>query len=793
MKKTLLTCAVLMAGMHCRSFAQTIHYVMTGATGAGTSWADASGDLQAMINAAAPNDQIWVSAGTYVPNRPANSLSVISLKNKDNAFVLKSGVGVYGGFDGTESVLTARNWAANSTILSGDFNNDDVRDWSGDTLRVLNNSENANHTVLISGEGGSVVLDGFTINGGNANGSGSLTVNGNNIYRAYGGGIYSIASAAVSIRNCSIGGNAARSFGGACFNNTSGLELVNSVIVENLATGIGGGIYNNEGATLQLMNCTVSRNKKYGISNDNAASICTAGINNSIIWGNTGGAISDDGTGLINRGYSLVQGMSAAGSGNIDGSIDPLFSSLSSGDLHLSSMSPCINNGSNGLYNVAPRNLYADKDVEGLNRLTGARIDIGAYESNYMEQLISPVNDTSVKYGAFIKNAATISSGLPLQYVSSDTLVAKVLQDASGWTINTINVGVTMITVSQPGDSSHLPAANETFKLTVAPAKLVVKADPQSKTYGSVDPGFSYSVSGLSFADKANMALTGTLSRDSGEVMGHAYAIRQGSLSVYNPNYVLDSFKLDSLRITMGVQKITWTQSLIAGCDEETEFVIDATTNSGLPLSYSSDNTDVAEVNGNIVTLKKWGVANITITQSGDSNYTAATAVKRQLNYVSGSLVKQHWNDVLFFDNTSGNYTSLQWYKDNQPIPGATGQYYYAPALLNGVYYAIATDKDGNKVQTCPRICDGIVMQAGISVYPNPVKSGTKATVGNTHSDEELKGASLQIKSLTGNVWKQFTTVTKQMEIDMPATPGLYIIELTWDHNRRESVTVLVN
>jgi hypothetical protein len=89
--------------------AQTIRYVMAGATGTGTtSWTNASGDLQATINSSAAGDQVWVAAGTYLPNRRADVLTVITPNDRNNAFVLKPDVKIYGGFVGNEISLTQR-------------------------------------------------------------------------------------------------------------------------------------------------------------------------------------------------------------------------------------------------------------------------------------------------------------------------------------------------------------------------------------------------------------------------------------------------------------------------------------------------------------------------------------------------------------------------------------------------------------------------------------------------------------------------------------------------------------
>jgi MBG domain (YGX type) len=71
--------------------------------------------------------------------------------------------------------------------------------------------------------------------------------------------------------------------------------------------------------------------------------------------------------------------------------------------------------------------------------------------------------------------------------------------------------------------------------LTITPAPLSVKADPQMKVYGAVDPVLTYQVSGLKLNDTPATALTGALVRLSGEKVGQ-YAIIQGTLKA-SPNY----------------------------------------------------------------------------------------------------------------------------------------------------------------------------------------------------------------------------------------------------------------
>jgi len=114
-----------------------IRYVKTTATGSGngSSWANASGNLQAMINASASGDEVWVAGGTYKPAaNPLNCTAFSTTNNRDFAFVLKDGVKVYGGFlaNGTP-VFAGRNIAINPTILRGDIDATPTTDKTGST------------------------------------------------------------------------------------------------------------------------------------------------------------------------------------------------------------------------------------------------------------------------------------------------------------------------------------------------------------------------------------------------------------------------------------------------------------------------------------------------------------------------------------------------------------------------------------------------------------------------------------------------------------------------------------
>src|SRR5512142_2257923 len=96
---------ICVLGTAARASAATIHYVKAGASGAnnGTSWANAYKSLQSALAAAARNDQIWVAKGTYKPTARTDPNDPRSV-----TFTLPSGVAIYGGFAGTETLLSQR-------------------------------------------------------------------------------------------------------------------------------------------------------------------------------------------------------------------------------------------------------------------------------------------------------------------------------------------------------------------------------------------------------------------------------------------------------------------------------------------------------------------------------------------------------------------------------------------------------------------------------------------------------------------------------------------------------------
>lgn len=329
-----------------------ILYVNRNATGnnSGVSWQNAMTSLIDALNSTCPGiTQIWVAKGTYKP----------TINNsRDSAFFQKNNLTIYGGFAGTETLLSQRNWRANPTILSGDIGV--ANDNSDNSYNVIRNVDNGLNSTAI--------LDGFIVKGGNAN-KGDYTGN-------RGGAVHN-RNSTPAYYNCIFTGNNAAEYGGAMFNQNTAPLVMNSVFNGNTAL-YGGGLYNESASTI-VINSSFSGNQVIVTG----AAVYTYGavvpqITNSILWGNNSTAIQNAGGALPAVTYSIVEG-NYTGTGNLN--IDPLFilqptpGLANAADLRLQGCSPAMNAGSNA---ALPAGITTD--LAGLSRIANTVIDIGAYE-----------------------------------------------------------------------------------------------------------------------------------------------------------------------------------------------------------------------------------------------------------------------------------------------------------------------------------------------------------------------------------------------------------------------------
>ena len=226
-------------------------YVKVGGagTGDGTSWENATANFNWALNTAAAihqafniRPQVWVAEGTYYGDTTATSTVTSSA-----AFIMPTGVDVYGGFQGIEPStynLANRDCEAHPVILDGQ-----------NARRLLYQPANIYND--------STVWDGFTITRGNvanASGGGVYLRQGGIISNCtitncrstnYGGGVYSDYG---TIRNCLFLSDSANS-GGAIYTSSNNCIVSNCTLLGNKAY-YGGGTYGSG----QYYNCLIANN-----------------------------------------------------------------------------------------------------------------------------------------------------------------------------------------------------------------------------------------------------------------------------------------------------------------------------------------------------------------------------------------------------------------------------------------------------------------------------------------------------------------------------------------------------
>ncbi|RYE21152.1 MAG: T9SS type B sorting domain-containing protein [Sphingobacteriales bacterium] len=233
------------------------------ASGDGSSWVSPLKTVSEALNLVNNNDcasEIWVKRGTYFPMRNATTIAT----SVDSAFrIVRNGIKLYGGFAGTETLISQRITGANTTILSGNI---------GVTGSVTDNSR---HVVTIfnafnvSPINSDTRLDGFTIKDGHASAHAqtpAIFYNGHNLPRYMGGGIYNM-SCSPHISNCIIENNSATYTGGGIY------STLGNAIFENI------GVINNR------MTMAPSEGAGIGLFQD------TSLFKNSVISGNTTNSI----------------------------------------------------------------------------------------------------------------------------------------------------------------------------------------------------------------------------------------------------------------------------------------------------------------------------------------------------------------------------------------------------------------------------------------------------------------------------------------------------------------------
>lgn len=229
--------------------------------GSGLDWTNALGNLRAALEIARVTPsvtEIWVAAGTY----DANDF-LISSTDRNETFLVRGNLSVYGGFAGTEGSITQR---------------------PGNLVTKLSGVNQQYHTVVVDGQS-NVLLDGLTIADGFndlnlglagvfSGGPGLFVENNasniivrncvfvNNNAPAGASGAIGIAfNSSLVLEDCQIYGNQASKAAAVGLYNGSSLIMRRCSITNNIGGGFSGGILGGSvGGSVTLENCLLANN-----------------------------------------------------------------------------------------------------------------------------------------------------------------------------------------------------------------------------------------------------------------------------------------------------------------------------------------------------------------------------------------------------------------------------------------------------------------------------------------------------------------------------------------------------
>lgn len=230
----------------------------------GVSWGTAKKTIGEGLRSAKGPDEVWVATGTYADN-----------------VTIPPGVTLLGGFSGTESSRTQRNWVTRPTVLNA----------RGSGVFV---------------QGLAAALDGFSVRNGS---TGAL-----------------IYTGTATISNCQFSGN------------TDGIHVSSgpTTITNCVVAGNTRGVYLESSNPSTVANCTITGNSYTGLT----ANTSTDSIVNNIIAFNGGGSAFS----VTKSSHNVIYGESTS-PGPTDIPSDPLFVDRLAGNLRVQAGSPCINTG----------------------------------------------------------------------------------------------------------------------------------------------------------------------------------------------------------------------------------------------------------------------------------------------------------------------------------------------------------------------------------------------------------------------------------------------------------------
>lgn len=230
---------------------------------------------------------------------------------------------------------------------------------------------------------------------------------------------------------------------------------------------------------------------------------------------------------------------------------------------------------------------------------------------------------------------ATATSGLPvtLSVISgSAAFPTNPALSGSNLTVTSATPSSVTIRASQDGNADYNAATSVDRSFSVAKASQTVSVaiNPAGPKTFRVDPPFTVSTTATSGLTPAlGMSGPATLAGNTVTLTGAGTVTFTASLAE-SANYLAASSAPLIIGVDRSPQTITFA-ALAPKAIGAQPFALTASSDSGLAITYTSSDLNVATVSGDTVTIIGTGTTTITASQPGNQNFRPATSVSRDL------------------------------------------------------------------------------------------------------------------------------------------------------------------
>lgn len=214
----------------------------------GLTWSGAT-TFDKAYEEAVEGEEIHVAAGIYCPTTVLSGADAGEPRNK--TFFIDKNITVIGGYSANPVAGETPDWKTNKTVFSG----------------KLADGSSVWHTMVVgapvSAEGRTATMKGLYISDGNAAGSPTPSINGQNLPAGRAGGIVVSGNTNVIFEDCEISSNYGNECGAVCINlNKEGSVTFNRCLfLSNEATGTNAGAIGSTKSRCFIYDCTFDSNK----------------------------------------------------------------------------------------------------------------------------------------------------------------------------------------------------------------------------------------------------------------------------------------------------------------------------------------------------------------------------------------------------------------------------------------------------------------------------------------------------------------------------------------------------